>query len=64
LINAYEDYNCVGKASSFLKRKVLCKIKKTATGTFKMFKSAYGEKSLSRKNVFEWHKRLDEGYRK
>jgi hypothetical protein len=32
------------------------KLKKTATKTFEMLKSAYGEES-----VFEWHKRFKEG---
>jgi hypothetical protein len=33
------------------------KLKKTATETFEMLRSAYGE-GLSRTNVFEWHKRF------
>jgi hypothetical protein len=36
-------------------------LKKTATKTLKMLKSAYGEEYLSRTNVFEWHKMLKEG---
>jgi hypothetical protein len=33
---------------------------KTATETFEMLKSAYGEECLSRTSVFEWHKRFKE----
>jgi hypothetical protein len=36
-------------------------LKKTATGTFQMLKSAYGEECSSRTSVFEWHKRFKEG---
>jgi transposase len=35
-------------------------LKKTATETFEMLKSAYGEECLSRAGVFEWHKRFKE----
>jgi hypothetical protein len=31
-------------------------LKKTATETFEMLKSAYGEEYLSRTSVSEWHK--------
>jgi hypothetical protein len=41
--------------------KFCVKLKKTATETFGMLKSAYGEECLSRTNVFEWHKRFKEG---
>jgi transposase len=41
--------------------KFYVKLKKTATEMFKMLKSAYGEECLSRKSVFEWHKRYKEG---
>jgi hypothetical protein len=45
------DYACV-------------KLKKTATETFEMLKSAYREKRLSRTSVFEWHKKLKKRLRK
>jgi hypothetical protein len=41
--------------------KFCVKLKKTATETFEMLKSEYGEEFLSRTNVFEWHKRFKEG---
>jgi hypothetical protein len=37
------------------------KLKKTASETFEMLKSAYGEEYLSRTSVFEWHKMFKEG---
>jgi hypothetical protein len=37
--------------------KFCVKLKKTATETFEMLKSVYGEECLSRTSVFEWHKR-------
>jgi hypothetical protein len=40
---------------------VCVKLKKTATETFEMLKSAYGEECLSRTSVFEWHKRYKNG---
>jgi hypothetical protein len=40
--------------------KFCVKLKKTATETFEMMKSAYGEEYLSRTSVFEWHKRCIE----
>jgi hypothetical protein len=36
------------------------KLNKTATETFKMLKSPYGEEFLSRKSVSEWYKRSKE----
>jgi transposase len=41
--------------------KFCVKLKKTATETFEMLKSAYSEEYLSRTGVFEWHKRFKEG---
>jgi hypothetical protein len=35
-------------------------LKKTATETFEMLKSAYGEERLLRTSVFQWHKRFKE----
>jgi hypothetical protein len=37
------------------------KLKKMATETFEMSKSAYGAKRLSRTGVSEWHERFREG---
>jgi hypothetical protein len=37
------------------------RLKKTAIETFEMLKNAYGEKYLSRRSVFDWHKRFKEG---
>jgi transposase len=34
---------------------------KTASETFEMSKSAYGEECLSRPSMFEWHERFKEG---
>jgi predicted HTH transcriptional regulator len=41
--------------------KFCVKLKKTATETFEMLKSTYGEEFLSRTGVFEWHKTFIEG---
>jgi hypothetical protein len=41
--------------------KYCVKLKKTATSTFEMLKSVYGEECLSRTSVFGWHKRFKEG---
>jgi hypothetical protein len=41
--------------------KFCVKLKKTTTETFEMLKSAYGEECLSRKSVFEWHRRFEVG---
>jgi len=37
------------------------KLKKSDTETFNMLHEAYGEMTLSRAYVFEWHKRFSEG---
>jgi hypothetical protein len=66
-VDAYEDYNCLCGVSFFVVSKVsnwkkerrlsfFVKLKKTATETFEMLKSAYGEECLSRTSVFEWRK--------
>jgi transposase len=41
--------------------KFCVKLKKRATETFEMLRNAYGEESLSRTTVFEWHKMFKEG---
>jgi hypothetical protein len=41
--------------------KFCVRLKKTATETFEMLKSAFGEECLSRTSVSEWHKRLMKG---
>jgi hypothetical protein len=41
--------------------KVCVILKKTATETFEILKSVYGEEYLLRTSVFEWHKRFKEG---
>jgi hypothetical protein len=72
LVDAYGDYNSFGEVSFFLscrrfqkeKRaaiKFCVKLQKTATETFEMMKSVYGEECLLRTSVFEWHKRFKEG---
>jgi hypothetical protein len=38
--------------------KFCVQLKKTATETFEMLKSPYGEECLSRTNAFEWHESL------
>jgi hypothetical protein len=71
LVDAYEDYNCFGEVSFFVASKVskwnkvqqlsFCvKVKKTATETFEILKSAYGEERSSRISVFECHIRFRE----
>jgi len=37
------------------------KLKKIATETFNLLHEAYGENTLPRAHVFEWHKRFSEG---
>jgi hypothetical protein len=74
LVDAYENYDYFGKVSFFRRVetfkmeqreaiKFCVKLKKTATETFEMLKSAYGEVSLSKTSVFEWHKWFNEGRR-
>jgi hypothetical protein len=41
--------------------KFCVKLKKTATGTFEMLKSAYDVGCLSRTSVFKWHTSFKEG---
>jgi hypothetical protein len=71
LVDAYEDYNCVGEVSFFrhvggfemeqrAAIKFCVKLKKTATETFDVLKIAYGVECLSRTSVSEWHKRYIE----
>jgi transposase len=42
--------------------KVCVKLMEKASKIFEMLKSAYSDKCLSRRSVFEWHKRLKEGH--
>jgi hypothetical protein len=41
--------------------KFCVKLKQTATETFEILKSTYGEECLPRTSGFEWHKRFKEG---
>jgi hypothetical protein len=41
--------------------KFCIKLKKTATETFEMLKSVYGEEYPSKTSVFEWHKMFKDG---
>ena len=41
--------------------KFCVKLGKTATETLKMLRDVYGDSSMSRTKVFEWHKRFVEG---
>jgi predicted transcriptional regulator len=38
--------------------KFLAKLKKTDTKTYQLLREVYGEDTLSRARVFEWHRRL------
>jgi hypothetical protein len=62
LVDAYDDYNCFGEGSFKTEQGVMfqfcVKLKKTATETFEMLKSAYGEECLLRTSLFECHKRF------
>jgi hypothetical protein len=70
LSDAYEDYNCFCEVvfrhvESFKMEqraaiKFWVKLKKTATETFEMSKSAYAAERLSRTGVSEWHERVRE----
>jgi hypothetical protein len=70
LVDEFKDCSCFGEVSFFNVSKVsewnraikFCvKLKKTATETFKMFKSAYSEECILRTSVFGQHKRFKEG---
>ena len=41
--------------------KFCCKINFSATKTVELIQKAYGDAALSRKTIFEWHKRFREG---
>jgi hypothetical protein len=41
--------------------KVLAKLKKTATKTYQLLREVYGEDTLSRAHVFDWHRRFSGG---
>jgi hypothetical protein len=60
VVDAYEDYSCFGEVSFFFcvegfkteeraAIKLCVKLKKTATETFEMLKSPYGEECLPRR---------------
>jgi NADH:ubiquinone oxidoreductase subunit C len=67
LVDAYEDYNHFGEGSFTVMsnvskwNKFCVKLKKTATESFEMLKSMYGEECLLRTSVFEWHESFKEG---
>jgi hypothetical protein len=71
LVDAYEDYSCFDGVSFFhvegfkMERraaiKFCVKLKKTATETFEMWKSAYGEECLWRKVCLNGIKRSKKG---
>ena len=48
-----------------IERRINCKfcvkLGKTVTETLKMLRDVYGDSSMSRTRVFEWHKRFVEG---
>jgi hypothetical protein len=71
LIDAYEEYSCLGEGSFVNFRGIkmeqsaeiqFCvKLKKTGIKLFEMLKCMYGVECLSRTGVFEWHKGFKEG---
>ena len=55
------EFNCRMTIEQRINIKFCVKLGKTATETLKMLRDVYGDSSMSRTRVFEWHKRLVEG---
>uniref|UniRef100_A0A8D8XP38 Mos1 transposase HTH domain-containing protein n=1 Tax=Cacopsylla melanoneura TaxID=428564 RepID=A0A8D8XP38_9HEMI len=49
------------KTEQRINLKFLVGLKKTATESFALLKQVYGDRSMSRARVFQWHKRFSEG---
>ena len=55
------EFNCRMTIAQRINNKFCVKLGKTATETLKMLRDVYGDSSMSRTRVFEWHKRFVEG---
>ena len=55
------EFNCRKTIEQRINIKFCVKLGKTATETLKMLRDVYGDSSMSRTRVFEWHKRFVEG---
>ena len=55
------EFNCRMTIEQRINIKFCVKLGKTATETLKMLRDVYGDSSMSRTRVFEWHKRFVEG---
>ena len=55
------EFNCRMTIEQRNTIKFCVKLGKTATETSKMLRDVYGDSSMSRTRVFEWHKRFVEG---
>ena len=55
------EFNCRMTIEQRINIKLCVKLGKTATETLKMLRDVYGDSSMSRTRVFEWHKRFVEG---
>ena len=63
LIESFGDreFNCRMTIEQRINIKFCVKLRKTATEILKMLRDVYGDSSMSRTRVFEWHKRFVEG---
>ena len=63
LIEFFSDreFNCRMTIEQRINIKFCVKLGKTETETLKMLRDIYGDSSMSRTRVFEWHKRFVEG---
>ena len=55
------EFNCRMTIEQRINIKFCVKLGKTVTKTLKMLRDAYGDSSMSRTRVFEWHKQFVEG---
>ena len=55
------EFNCRMTIEQRINIKFCVKLGKMATETLKMLRDVYGDSSMSRTRVFEWHKRFVEG---
>ena len=55
------ELNCRMMIEQRINIKFCIKLGKTTTETLKMLRDVYGDSSMSRTRVFEWHKRFVEG---
>ena len=56
-----QEFNCKMTIEQRINIKFCVKLGKTVTESLKMLRDVYGDSSMSRTRVFEWHKRYVEG---